>query len=373
MKDRVTGQGKTGWTRTVAVLLMVLPLLLLSPPAYSQSTSTDQGMKLSREEIAYREALKGIEADRASYVSALLEKWHGDAVKKGFHPQWKIEAFARLMTLSAEKLYAANAAGTFDKFRAVVAVGVPFLGSLASDLVYTPVTPCRVLDTRLASAPLHGPIAGGSSISFQVNDSFAAIPSQGGNPSGCPIMPVTGEPSAVALTLTAVPSAAGNLRAFAYSGPVPVASVLNYNPGVAIANTTIVPACQGCGPDITVQVDVGATQIIADVVGYFRPPVATPTDVLVQNAVTTVANGDMFDLFTPSCPAGWRVTGGGFLGGFYQDRIFVGSRPAILGDFSANGSVGVNLANSWLCQGENNTGSTTDVWCYVLCSRVPGL
>lgn len=358
-------------TRAIAVILMALPLLLLSKPVYSQIT--DQGMKLSREEIAYRESLKAIESNRASYVSALLEKWHAEALRKGFHPQWKIEAFARLMTLSAEKLYAANAAGTFDNFRAIVAVGVPFLGSLASDLVYTPVTPCRVLDTRFAAVPLHGPIAGGSSISFQVNDSFAAIPSQGGNPAGCPIMPISGEPSAVALTLTAVPSANGDLRAFAFSGPVPVASVLNYNPGIAIANTTMVPSCQGCGNDITVQVDVGATQIIADVVGYFRSPVATPTDVLVQNAVTTVANGNLFDLFTPSCPTGWRVTGGGYVSGFYTDHIVIGSRPAIQGDFSFDGSVGINLANSWFCQGENNTGSTTEIRCYVLCARVPGL
>jgi hypothetical protein len=356
---------------STAIALALLPLLSLSPPAYAQSPQ--KGMTLSPAEIARREALKQIETNRAAYVSALLEKWNTAALAKGFHPHWKIEAFPTLMALSAEQLLAANAAQSFEKFRVLVTIGVPFLGSLAADLVYTPVTPCRVLDTRFASGSLHGPIAGGSSISFQVNDSFGAIPSQGGNPAGCPLMPISGEPSAVAVTLTAVPSATGDLRAFAFSGPVPVASVLNYTPGIAIANTTIVPACQGCGPDLTVQVDVGATQIIADVVGYFRPPVATPTDVLVQNAMVFVNNGDQFDIFTPSCPAGWRVTGGGFLGDLYTARIFVSNRPAVQGDFSASGAVGINLADSWLCQGQNNSGSGTDVWCYVLCSRVPGL
>lgn len=360
--------GKVLWARLSAFAGLVL---LLSQPLMSQQR-TDGGATLSPQEIERRESLKEIEGSRGAYVSALLGKWHAAALEKGFHPSWQIEGFARLVSLSAEQLLAANGAESFEKFSEIVGIGAPVFGDLAADLVYTPVTPCRVLDTRFGVAPWHGPIAGGASISFQVNDSYGMIPSQGGNPAGCPQMPTVGEPSAVAVTLTVVPQATGDLRSYAYTGPTPLASVLNYSPGSVLANTTIVPACQGCGPDITVLVDVGATQIIADVVGYFRPPIATPTDVLVLNSLTNVASGALFSLFTPSCPAGWRVTGGGFVSHWFSDRIFAGSRPAVQGSLDYDITVGVNLADSWLCQGENNTGAATDVRCYVLCSRVPG-
>jgi len=356
--------------RAMSAALACLALLPLS--LFAQEPN-DRGKALSQEETERRESTRTIEENRGAYATALLEKWQAAALEKGFPVEWKIEGFARLAALPAEKFLAANQAESFAGFSAIAGIGVKDLGSLASDLVYTPVTPCRVLDTRLAAPPLRGPIPGGTTISFQVNDSFGAIPSQGGNPGGCPEMSVTGEPAAVVVTLTAVPSGVGNLRAFAYTGFLPTASVLNYNPGANIANTTIVPACQACGPDISVRVDVGATQIIADVVGYFRPPIATPTDVLVQNASVTVPNGSGFDVFTPSCPAGWRVTGGGFVAAFHGDRIYSGSRPAIQGFYGFDDTVGVNWADSWLCQGVNDTGLTTDAWCYVICSRVPGL
>lgn len=370
MKSEHTSiNGKGLWARLSA--FTGLALVLLGQPLMSQEP-TDGGVTLPPQETEYRESLKEIERNRGAYVSALLGKWHAAALEKGFHPNWQIEGFSKLRTLPAERLLAANGAETFETFSEIAGIGAPVFGDLAADLVYTPITPCRVLDTRFAVSPWNGPIPGNASINFQVNDSFGAIPSQGGNPAGCPQMPTIGEPSAVAVTLTVVPQAAGDLRAYAYSGPTPLASVLNYSPGSVLANTTIVPSCQACGPDITVLVDVGATHIIADVVGYFRPPIATPTDVLVLNSLTTVSNGSIFNLFTPSCPAGWRVTGGGFVSELYSDRIFVGSRPALQGFLDYNVTVGFNIADSWLCQGENNTGAATDVRCYVLCSRVPG-
>jgi hypothetical protein len=185
-------------------------------------------------------------------------------------------------------------------------------------------------------------------------------------------MPVAFEPAAVAVTLTVVPSATGNLRAFAFSGPVPLASVLNYYTGANIANTTIVPACQGCGSDLTLQIDGGTTHIIADVVGYFRPNIATPTDVLVVNSLNVVPNGDQFAIFA-TCPPGWRVTGGGHVTQFYGDRLISGDRPAVAGQFGFDSAVGFNLADSWLCQGLNDTGFSNEVRCYVVCSRVPGI
>jgi len=77
------------------------------------------------------------------------------------------------------------------------------------------------------------------------------------------------------VTVVAVgPAAAGDLRLFALLAPEPNASAINYAfvPGLNIANTTIVPTCQICGLDFNIKVDVGATHVVADVVGYFWNP-----------------------------------------------------------------------------------------------------
>jgi len=60
------------------------------------------------------------------------------------------------------------------------------LGDTAADLVYTPVTPCRILDTRLAG----GPLAADTPRSFSVT--AANLGFQGGNASGCGCRPRRG-------------------------------------------------------------------------------------------------------------------------------------------------------------------------------------
>src|SRR5262245_24623832 len=56
------------------------------------------------------------------------------------------------------------------------------LGDPAADLVFSPVNPCRIIDTRLAG----GPIAGGTQRSFVVTGS-ADFEAQGGTAGGCGI------------------------------------------------------------------------------------------------------------------------------------------------------------------------------------------
>src|SRR5439155_14966640 len=53
------------------------------------------------------------------------------------------------------------------------------LGDSAADLVYTPVTPCRILDTRIVG----GPIAAGGQRNFLVTGTN--LSGQGGSATGC--------------------------------------------------------------------------------------------------------------------------------------------------------------------------------------------
>jgi outer membrane lipoprotein-sorting protein len=143
------------------------------------------------------------------------------------------------------------------------------LGDSQADLVYTPVAPCRIIDTRLAG----GPIAGGTTRNFRVTGTD--LSAQGGSATGCGIP--SGPATAAVINFVAVnPAGPGDLRITPFGTPMPTASILNYAavPGLNIANGPAVticdPAVAACSSDFTIQADVGATQVVADVQGYFR-------------------------------------------------------------------------------------------------------
>ncbi len=75
---------------------------------------------------------------------------------------------------------------------------------------YTPVDPCRIVDTRKTSA---GIIDASTQRDFRVYGSGGTISAQGGDPGGCP-SPL-GEPLAAHINMVAVdPTGKGNLQAF---------------------------------------------------------------------------------------------------------------------------------------------------------------
>jgi hypothetical protein len=141
------------------------------------------------------------------------------------------------------------------------------LGDSGADLVYTPVAPCRVLDTRFAG----GPIPAGGTLSIRV---AGALAGQGGA-ANC-LVPFGPATSAVLNFVAVNPSGAGDLRAWPFGGAVPTASIVNYQTvaGLNIANGVVIPMCDpalgACASDVTIQADVAATQVVVDVLGYFR-------------------------------------------------------------------------------------------------------
>jgi hypothetical protein len=143
------------------------------------------------------------------------------------------------------------------------------LGDSQADLVYTPVAPCRIVDTRVAG----GILTAGSTRDFWVTGT--GFGSQGGTAGFCgvPFGPAT----AAMLNFVATSSAGpGNLQAWPYAGTVPTASTLNYGSvtGLAsIANGLAIPICDPsvstCTRDFTVKANNSNTHVVVDVVGYF--------------------------------------------------------------------------------------------------------
>jgi hypothetical protein len=75
----------------------------------------------------------------------------------------------------------------------------------------------------------------------------------------------------VALNLAVfLPSNDGDLRVYPAGGPAPLASAINFRPGIVRANNAIVPI--GAGGQISVQCDMpsGGTNFFFDVYGYFQ-------------------------------------------------------------------------------------------------------
>ena len=137
------------------------------------------------------------------------------------------------------------------------AIGMRVINAAAgpSGYLYIPVTPCRIVDTRLATGPFGAPeLAAGSTRSFNIPQSSCNIPS-----------------SAVAYSVnaTVLPNAKLNYLTMWPAGTTqPVASTLNSLDGRIKANAAIVPA--GTSGAVSVYVS-DATQFILDIDGYFVP------------------------------------------------------------------------------------------------------
>ena len=118
------------------------------------------------------------------------------------------------------------------------------------------VAPCRVADTRDAPGPSGGPALSANTVrTFPV--------------AGLCGIPLTAK--AVAINLAVVfPSNDGDLRVFPAGGGPPLASALNFRPGIVRANNAVVAL--GSAGQLSVQCDMpsGTTHFFFDVYGYFE-------------------------------------------------------------------------------------------------------
>jgi hypothetical protein len=165
------------------------------------------------------------------------------------------------------------------------------LGAPAADLVFTPIAPCRIVDTRSATA---GQLVAGVPQNFLVT-SATGFATQGGSATDCGI---PASATAVEMNFVAVgPAGPGDLRAYPYNAVpvVPAASVINYSnvTNLNIANGIAQPVCNAatttCTFALTVQADVSATHLIVDVVGFYKAPVRPTMITLSDSAASTTS------------------------------------------------------------------------------------
>jgi hypothetical protein len=206
-------------------------------------------------------------APNGSVAESLVSRREA-AQQRAFDPIYRAQLVQALSALPSEELETLRSRGDDAPLPNV-------LGDSSADLVYTPIRPCRVFDTRVVG----GPLATGTARNFLVAAGNGSLASQGGSASGCGIP--TGRATSVMLNLIAEsPSGAGNLRAWAVSDPQtpqPFASALNYGAIVGITGIGNTSAVQICDPalddcssgDLRIQANLNATDVVGDAFGYF--------------------------------------------------------------------------------------------------------
>jgi hypothetical protein len=296
-------------------------------------------------------------ADPAALAAAesILADQEAAAGRK-FDPAYRSHSLKKLAAKPLDQLEAIRAAGTFEP---------NFLGSTTNDFVYTPVAPCRIIDTRVAGGIIP---AGGTRNFYAAGSGFG---SQGGVSGSCGVP--LGAAKAVVVNFAAVGGTAGGNMGFTpYGTPFSNTAIINWNATTgAIANGLTVAICNGaCTFDFSLIARVNATHVVADIQGYFAPPFATSLEVnaIVGSYFNCPAGFNCWT--TQPCGAGYTVTGGGCMLELYAFGTWTWANSSHLQPPPPI-SVGTPI-NGWVCQG-SNTGTTDKLYrAIALCSRVPG-
>lgn len=260
---------------------------------------------------------------RGALVHQIVMKW-GNYVQEAYRAdvrQWAMDMVPVFSKAPLETLNRAARARTFNEMNSLLLVEgnassgvVPttatggdigktltparILGDAAQDLIYVPIAPCRIIDTRVAG----GAIAANTTRSFDVtavsNYSF-----QGGDASNCNGAGAAGSFAAAAINFTVVtPSAAGYITAFPFGGTQPLASTVNYTAGDIRGNFAVVQLDQGASANELSVYTFAQTHLVADIVGYFRNPGAPTLECVSSgDTVDSVAAGATKNTTAPVC------------------------------------------------------------------------
>jgi hypothetical protein len=273
-------------SRWIFCTLVGLLVTLFAYTAVHAQSNWDRNSERAAKNAQVQQAMQN--ASLAESIVDSRESAMGRSFDAGYRAKLK-NSFALLPTKELDSLRYAGSE---------VSLGRKSIGDSSSDLVYTPVTPCRVFDTRYSAA---GILAGGTQRNFEVSGT-TGFPAQGGNSGGCGIP--FGHATAVIINFAAVaPTGTGTLRAWAVADPqppAPLAAVMNYSPAMwALGNGVAVPLCDPAATscqagDLRLQADTSSVHVVGDVVGYFRKlvlPEAIPMGSEKLPAFVTAAGG----------------------------------------------------------------------------------
>lgn len=230
------------------------------------------------------------------------------------------------------------------------------IGSVAADLVYTPVTPCRIFDTRVSQGGT-GPIPAAGTKNFFIwgQSSYA---SQGGAASNCGIT-AGSNTAAVAVNFTVVsPATPGFITAFPFGTTRPTAATVNFNAGDVRGNFSIAKNSQGGASDLSI-FSTSNVEVVGDVVGYYSRPVSAGSFECIDTVslgTTPLPASSTATVSSSACTADFAMTGG----------------SCIANSFGANVVTSRVNGSTYFCAYQNSLASAATVEARGRCCRVPG-
>ena len=265
-------------------------------------------------------ALLSIDQHRTTVIDRIVADWSAPLAKSSAG----IDAAALRILLNgmrADQLLAASLAGTVDGLRQVIAgslgahdaalgkaaAGVKALGDAGDDLAYTPVTPCRLIETRGTFAAVYqgpGPFTPNEIRSYAV---------QGGNGVCLDQLPASLHPSAVQLQVFGIPvnGASGDIEILPEGSAFGSTATEVYVGNVAFNTVSTTAKINVGNNQISAQVRGGGADLAMDVVGYFAPPAATALQCgAISSASTPIPVSSDMTVPFPACAAGDTRTGG---------------------------------------------------------------
>lgn len=314
---------------------------------------------------------------RGQLVEQIVKRW-GVHVQEAYRAdvrKWAMDMVPTFSRVSVDTLAQAARARSFDEMNTLllgdaaapnfpnlaVAVGsgkLPLpskaLGSTASDLVYVPVTPCRILDTRVAG----GVMAANSTRNFDVTD-VGDFAFQGGASGDCGVGGAGSFAAAVVNFTVVTPSAGGYITAFPYLGTQPLAATVNYTAGDIRGNLAIVKLDQtAAAPELSVYT-FAQTHLVADIVGFFTAPQPTQFSCVNTSVQTFTITANTTNFFNnPNCPAGYTA-------------ITPYCWTAASGVYSQGSGYNANASgNATFCAWQNTTASSQSVFGGNVCCRL---
>ena len=264
------------------VLLGVMFLIVPAVYAADLQLEPDPAASAAFEEMEanLQADLAAIASNRGAVIDDIVAMWPTE-------PGGEEDLRLTLSYADDEDLLAILNAGSFDEVIATLGGGDLLEVRTDMDYVFTPVTPCRIADTRVAGP---GIIVAGTGRIWRVYGDAAQMVAQGGNPGGC--FSLRGEPRGVMINMIAVdPLGKGNLQASPIGASQGLSVNFNGANNVNLANAGAIQTSflHPSGADIEVSANFANVHAVVQVLGYFHE--INGEDIAASDSSGTIAGG----------------------------------------------------------------------------------
>jgi hypothetical protein len=309
---------------------------------------------------------------RVELAKTIAQNVEADAQAKTSPDMWRTTLLTNLYSIRSEDLrniaaQASTLKGAHQMARAAqqklrAAAAAPVLGDRGDELVFTPVSTCRFLDTR--NDPADGPLQANVPVDFDLGYTGTHY---GATSTPCDLTSVQANITALAINATVVVPSAGpaGFLTIRDSDSTEITSFINWpsTGTTGLANAGVIGTSQVSGGNMGFEVwtpIAAKPNLIVDIFGYFSPAIISQPAAALDCAITAIANPSIpgnavTTVTTPTCPSGYSVV---------MPSCYSPSNLTLTGTGYAGGTT-----NQATCTWNNTDSLPTTVFVYGVCCR----